>query len=79
MFLFMLDIILSNNHTMIYMNTFVLDKLHANEQGPVRLAYQPPTSNTFLSEQTSHQQSASSTLLSEQTSTSHQPQKNSDM
>jgi hypothetical protein len=37
---------------------------------PVRSAYQPPASSTFLSEQTSHQQSASSTLLSEQTSTS---------
>jgi hypothetical protein len=43
---------------------------------PVRLAYQPPASSTFLSEQTSHQQPASSTLLSEQTSTSHQPQTN---
>jgi hypothetical protein len=32
---------------------------------PVRLAYQPPASSTFLSEQTSHQQSASSTFLSE--------------
>jgi hypothetical protein len=40
---------------------------------PVRLAYQPPASSTFLSEQTSHQQPASSTFLSEQTSTSHQP------
>jgi hypothetical protein len=40
---------------------------------PVRLAYQPPASSTFLSEQTSHQQSANSTLLSEQTSTKHQP------
>jgi hypothetical protein len=40
---------------------------------PVRLAYQPPVSSTFLSEQTSHQQSANSTFLSEQTSTSHQP------
>jgi hypothetical protein len=39
----------------------------------VRLAYQPPASSTFLSEQTSHQQPASSTFLSEQTSTSHQP------
>jgi hypothetical protein len=37
------------------------------------LAYQPPASSIFLSEQTSHQQSASSTFLSEQTSTSHQP------
>jgi hypothetical protein len=43
---------------------------------PVRLAYQPPGSSTFLSEQTSHQQPASSTLLSEQTSTSHQPPAN---
>jgi hypothetical protein len=39
----------------------------------VRLAYQPPASSTFLSEQTSHQQPASSTFLSEQTSTNHQP------
>jgi hypothetical protein len=31
----------------------------------VRLAYQPPASSTFLSEQTSHQQPASSTFLSE--------------
>jgi hypothetical protein len=43
---------------------------------PVGLAYQPPASRTFLSEQTSHQQPASSTLLSEQTSTSHQPPAN---
>jgi hypothetical protein len=40
---------------------------------PVRLAYQPPASSTFLSEQTSHQQPANNTFLSEQTSTSHQP------
>jgi hypothetical protein len=37
------------------------------------LAYQPPASSTFLSEQTSHQQSANNTFLSEQISTSHQP------
>jgi hypothetical protein len=37
------------------------------------LAYQPPTSSTFLSEQISHQQSASNTFLSKQISTSHQP------
>jgi hypothetical protein len=42
-------------------------------QQPVRSAYQPPASGTFLSEQTSHQQSASSTFHSEQISTSHQP------
>jgi hypothetical protein len=40
---------------------------------PVRLAYQPPTSSTFLSEQTSHQQPVSSTFLSEQISTGHRP------
>jgi hypothetical protein len=43
---------------------------------PVRLAYQPPASSTFLSEQISHQQPANSTFLSEQTSTSHQPPAN---
>jgi hypothetical protein len=40
---------------------------------PVRLAYQPPTSSTFLSKQISHQQSANSTFLSEQISTRRQP------
>jgi hypothetical protein len=40
---------------------------------PVHLAYQPPASSTFLSEQNNHQQPANSTFLSEQTSTSHQP------
>jgi hypothetical protein len=44
--------------------------LHMDSR-PVRLAYQQPSSSTFLSEQTSHQQPASSTFLSEQTS--HQP------
>jgi hypothetical protein len=44
----------------------------------VRLAYQPPASSTFLSEQTSHQQPANSTFLSEQTSTSHQPNEQAD-
>jgi hypothetical protein len=48
-------------------------KLYIVEVGPVRLAYQPPASSTFLSEETNHQQSASTTFLSEQTSTSHQP------
>jgi hypothetical protein len=38
---------------------------------PVRLAYQPPASSTFLSQQISHQQPANSTLVSERTSTSH--------
>jgi hypothetical protein len=36
------------------------------------LAYQPPTSSTFLSQQTNHQQPANNTFFSEQTSTSHQ-------
>jgi hypothetical protein len=40
---------------------------------PVRSAYQPPASSTFLSEQISHQQPANSTFLSQQISTSHQP------
>jgi hypothetical protein len=40
---------------------------------PVRLAYQPPASSIFLSEQTSHQQPASSIFLSEKISTSYQP------
>jgi hypothetical protein len=44
---------------------------------PVRSAYQPPASSTFLSERTSNQpRPASSTLLSEQTSPSHQPPAN---
>jgi hypothetical protein len=43
------------------------------EESPVRLAYQPPASSTFLSQQTSHQQPVNSTLLSERTNTSHQP------
>jgi hypothetical protein len=30
---------------------------------PIRLAYQPPASSTFLSEQTSHHQSASITFF----------------
>jgi hypothetical protein len=41
---------------------------HLSNHQPVRSAYQPPTSSTFLSEQISHQQPASSTFLSEQTS-----------
>jgi hypothetical protein len=52
------------------LNNFIFNLRH------VRLAYQPPASNTFLSQQTSHQQRASSTLLSEQISTSHQPPAN---
>jgi hypothetical protein len=40
-----------------------------SDMRPVRLAYQPPASSTFLSQQISHQQPANSTFLSEQTST----------
>jgi hypothetical protein len=54
----------------------VMRRAHLLLLRPVRLAYQPPASSTFLSEQTSHQQPASSTLLSGQTSTSHQPPAN---
>jgi hypothetical protein len=42
-------------------------------QRPVRLAYQPSATSTFLSQQISHQQPATSTFLSEQINTSHQP------
>jgi hypothetical protein len=52
------------NHTIL---------LYITSRQPVRSAYQPPASSTFLSEQISQQQSASSTFLSEQISTSHQP------
>jgi hypothetical protein len=45
---------------------------------PVRSAYQPLASSTFLSKQTSHQQPASSTFLSQQISTSHQPNEQAD-
>jgi hypothetical protein len=55
---------------------FVMLRTWGEFRGTVRLAYQPPASSTFISEQTSHQQPASSTLLSEQTSTSHQPPAN---
>jgi hypothetical protein len=54
---------------------FPSDMVKSREQShyrPVRLAYQPPASSTFLSEQISHQQPANSTFLSEQISTSHQ-------
>jgi hypothetical protein len=47
--------------------------LFSQNKRPVRSAYQPPASSTFLSQQTSHQQPANSTFLSEQTNTSHQP------
>jgi hypothetical protein len=40
---------------------------------PVRLAYQPPASSTFPSEQASYQKPANNTFLSEQISISHEP------
>jgi hypothetical protein len=58
------------------MRIWELGRTTTSLQRPVRLAYQPPASGTFLSQQTSHQQPASSTLLSEQTITSHQPPAN---
>jgi hypothetical protein len=58
-------------HTALVLRVDFVSNLH-----PVRLAYQPPASSTFLSEQTSHQQPANSTFISEQTSTSHQPPAN---
>jgi hypothetical protein len=48
-------------------------RLRAKSSRPVRLAYEPPASSTFLSEQTSQEQPASSSFLSEQISISHQP------
>jgi hypothetical protein len=46
------------------------DVIDVSDYRPVRLAYQPPASSTFLSEQTSHQQPAS--ILSSQNN-QHQP------
>jgi uncharacterized iron-regulated protein len=40
---------------------------------PVRLPYQPPTTSTFLSYQTSHRQPTNNTFLPEQINTSQQP------
>jgi hypothetical protein len=48
-------------------------RIRTAHYGPVRLAYQPPASSTFLSEQTSHQQPVSSTFISQQISINHQP------
>jgi hypothetical protein len=53
------------------------DTTHPRIQ-PVCLAYQPPASSTFLSEQIIHQQPANSNFLSEQTSISHQPTEQAD-
>jgi hypothetical protein len=63
--------IFSHTLRLHFFTNFHLNTLIINQ--PFRLAYQPPSSSTFLSEQTSHQQPASSTFLSEQISTSHQP------
>jgi hypothetical protein len=61
-----------DHHTFLIM-VAVPGRAGIKDLHPVRLAYQPPASSTFLSEQISHQQPASSTFLSEQISTSHQP------
>jgi hypothetical protein len=43
------------------------------EAHTVLLAYQPPASSIFLSEQTSHQQPVNITFLSQKISTNHRP------
>jgi hypothetical protein len=53
------------------MTVFFSVMARANLVRVVRLAYQPPASSAFISEQTSYQQSASNTFLPEQISTSH--------
>jgi hypothetical protein len=64
----------SHRHTAIHHNSQEPSTMkHKHTSWPVRSAYQPPASSTFLSELTSHQQPANSTFLSQQTSTSHQP------
>jgi hypothetical protein len=50
---------------MILVLNWIYTQLGQLSDVTVRLAYQPPASSTFLSEQTSHQQSANSTFLSE--------------
>jgi hypothetical protein len=57
----------------IFFSIFSVIKIAVGCLRLVRLAYQPPASTTFLSEQTSHQQPTNNTFLSEQTITSHQP------
>jgi hypothetical protein len=61
---------LSTEFSVIMFRSFELANycIHA----PCSLAYQPPASSTFFSEQTSHQQSTSSTFPSERISTDHQ-------
>jgi hypothetical protein len=53
--------------------TNVVCKTISSNNRHVRLAYQPPASIIFLSEQISQQQPANSIFLSEEISTSHQP------
>jgi hypothetical protein len=53
--------------------TTSIDERQWLDKRTIRLAYQPPTSGTFLLEQISHQQPVSNTFLSEQISISHQP------
>jgi hypothetical protein len=60
------------HHAYVFLVSFLSCVIDTDTR-PVRLAYQPPASITFLSEQTNHQQPANSTFVSEQISTSHQP------
>jgi hypothetical protein len=46
---------------------------HVISLQPVRLAYQPPASSTFLSQQTSHQQPATSQQYFSLRTNQHQP------
>jgi hypothetical protein len=54
-----------NAAALTYYSSICNGGLRLTDQQRVRLAYQPPASSTFLSEQTSHQQPASNTFLSE--------------
>jgi hypothetical protein len=59
-----------NFRAVFFIEAPVLESRATIDLDPVRLAYQPPASSTFLSEQTSRQQ-ANRTFLSEQISNSH--------
>jgi hypothetical protein len=63
----------NNNHCKCSFQAAFHDQIILPRRTAVRLAYQPPASSNFLSEQISHHQPGSRTFLSEQISTSHQP------
>jgi hypothetical protein len=54
------------------------DKLASCNMQPFRLAYQPPASSTFLSEQTSHQQPASISQNKPAPAINHHPTEQAD-